>query len=139
MTPLEALVDRLYTPTSSGPQYGFQASDFDPYLLKDGISIVVPLFPPEQLSSGIALPPQIVNLPGTGAYVYRVIAMALEQPHEAPPIEIGDVVLLRNAHLDPIQVDRKVFTIKTEHILAVIHRPEKEQETPDEVGNEANG
>jgi len=114
---VEALALRIYTHRNGTPA-GFTAADFCPDEMLAGVTIVEPVRPPG-LVGGIYT--DAANIPGNACLVYRVLATASVQPDVgAIVLNPGDIVIVRTAHLDPLQPDLNVLAIQTKHIIARI-------------------
>lgn len=107
---IEQLALRIY-------QKGFNATDFSGHCMKPGVVVVEPVRPP-RLVAGIDVSAATANVPGTAALLFRVLAVAHEQPPGVLLVQAGDVVTLRQAQLDPMQFDQAVMNIKSEHLLS---------------------
>lgn len=95
------------------------ASGFDPDSLDlaAGLVLVEPVRPPERTSAGIVVSLDTTRTEGTRALMYRVVRLA---PGLPDGVNVGDVVVLRNALLDPIHPSLDLLVIKREHIVAVV-------------------
>lgn len=110
----QALSARIYVE-------GFKAADFQ--MLKPGLVIVEPIRPPELLR-GIHSP-ESKQVPGSACLLFKVLAVADQMPGDALQLIPGDVVTVRNAHLDPVQPNQNVLSIKVEHVLSrLVKAPE---------------
>jgi hypothetical protein len=118
-----ALATRLYS-------RGFRADDFLKGQVKDNELIVAALRPPG-VTAGIITSPATDKLPGTGCIAYVVVAKGFIDtepdsyrrcPSPVAPLdpEVGDVVLVRTAHLDPLSFDLNLHAIKAEHVLHIM-------------------
>jgi hypothetical protein len=85
--------------------------------LAPGLILVSPVRPPERTAAGIVTELATTRIEGTRALMYRVVAVAPGLPDTPAP---GDIVILRNALLDPIQPDLDLLVIKREHVIAVV-------------------
>lgn len=108
-TSLSNLRMRVYTE-------GFRPSDFDD--MKPGNVVVEPVRPPGKSAGGVYTGPAAENVPGTGCLFYRVVATSKEHPPGNLKHEPGDVVVLRQAHLDPMNGSQTFLWIKSDHLLA---------------------
>jgi len=117
------------------------AVDFGP--IKPNHIIVEPLKPSKDdlTEGGIVLPGQAVgNIPGVACFCYRVIArgeyvvgdgdrrdpavwstMTLTDGDEALLVKPGDVVMVRNAALDPIHVNQRQLIVHVRHVLSIVN------------------
>ena len=111
--------------------------------------LVEPIKPDEETTTkgGILLPGlEIGRIPGVSAFMYRVLARGpvvdargpvQEQPDDLDPAagpmlfssrdsdpvicaRTGDVVVVRNAMVDPVHVNQKVLIIHDKHVLCVV-------------------
>lgn len=95
---------------------GFKPAHFDAPGMMPGLTIVKPLFPPEKTRGGIENPIHAGNVPGNAAMLYEVILQGDTQPEGVLHLVPGDVVILRTAALDPLDVNLRVHAIPTKHI-----------------------
>lgn len=103
----ERTIARVYTE-------GFRASDIR---LAAGLVLVSPVRPPERTEAGIVVSLATTRIEGTRAILYRVEAIA---DGAEDGLLVGDVVVLRNALLDPIHPDLEALVIRREHIVGVL-------------------
>jgi co-chaperonin GroES (HSP10) len=96
---------------------GFRAGDF--LSLKEGIVIVEPIRSADSTASGLQLPGEVKAVPGVGCMIFRVLAHGERTPFTVQ-LARGDIVVLRNAHLDPLDAEQRTLSIKDEHILGVV-------------------
>jgi hypothetical protein len=84
--------------------------------------VVEPVLPPNQTESGILL--KEGDIPGTAAICFRVLDVGPET--YPPPMSIGDgdIVVVRNAMLEPIHPAMDILVIEAKHILARLKLPE---------------
>lgn len=99
---------------------GFRASDFDPARLEPGQLIVSPVRPPELSLGGIEIPDAARNIRGQFAIMHRVEVVAAKQPEGIMQVQVGDIVKVRNAFLDPLDPTGELCSVPTKHVLAVL-------------------
>lgn len=107
-------VIRLYTTAN------LKASDLTG--IPEGHVIVSPVLPPSMSEGGLYVG-DAGKIPGTAALAYRVERCS----HVCfPPFDIneGDVVVLRNAMLEPLHPAMHLLLIGAHHIIAKLHIPE---------------
>jgi hypothetical protein len=118
---LAALATRLYS-------RGFRPGDFTG--VKDNELILRAIRPPD-ITAGIITAPATSKLPGTACLAYEVIAKGFIDtdpesyrrcPSPVAPLDpdVGAAVIVRTAHLEPLQPDLMLHAIKAEHVLAVL-------------------
>lgn len=95
---------------------GFKGDDF--VAIADGLLIVEPIRPPAVVS-GLHVAEKAREIPGQLCLAHRVVARGFLDD-TVPWVEIGDVVLCRLSHLDPIQPDTNLLAIEAKHVLAII-------------------
>jgi hypothetical protein len=103
---------------------GFTDEDFQRGAARQGMCIVKGIRPPEVVG-GIHTDAAWDKIPGTMLMLYEVVDVAAEQPSFALKVKPGDVVLLRTAHLDPLQPDGKYCAIFTKHLLRIMNVPKE--------------
>lgn len=82
--------------------------------------------PPATTKGGIIIPGQSIDVPGTAAVLFRVV-----RDEHAPLVDddlAGEVVLLRNAMLEPLGPSMQLLVISRRHIIATVQVPEVEAE-----------
>lgn len=102
-------------------QHGWKDEDIRE--LRAGLVLVEPVRPPEKTLGGIDVSPALQKMPGQACLLYRVIKVGPPDTSNQEPllaIEPGDVVVTRNAMLDPIHHNRNVLVIHHKHILAKV-------------------
>lgn len=108
-------LQRLYTrPKSMTPEMIL-------HLANDNL-LVEPVLPPNQTSSGIQL--QQGDVPGTAAIAFRVLRRPFQTYDWPMDIEVGDIVIVRNAMLEPIHPAMDILVIEAKHVLAKLTLPE---------------
>lgn len=75
--------------------------------------LVSPLKPSGSSSGGIVLSHHIDDLPGTAAIAFRIEARADDLVYH-----VGDVVLVRNAMLEPLDPGMGLLLIASRHVIA---------------------
>jgi len=88
--------------------------------------LVEPVMPPATTKGGIIIPGQSIDVPGTAAVLFRVV-----RDEHAPLVDddlAGEVVLLRNAMLEPLGPSMQLLVISRRHIIATVQVPEVEAE-----------
>lgn len=105
---------RLYTTAN------LKASDLTG--IPDGHVIVSPVLPPSMSEGGLYVG-DAGKIPGTAELAYRVERIA---PGSWQPFDIrdGDVVVVRNAMLEPLHPAMHLLLIGSQHIIAKLHIPE---------------
>ncbi len=84
--------------------------------------VVEPVLPPNQTASGIQL--QQGDVPGTAAIAFRVLQVG-ESTYPWPvSVDDGDIVVVRNAMLEPIHPAMDILVIEAKHVLAKLTLPE---------------
>lgn len=108
---LERLRTRIY-------QEGFDLRDFaKPENMKAGLTLVTPVFPPNKSKHGVDTTAATGNVKGASCKLFVIVARAAEQPDGVLPVEFGDVVTIRQAHLDPMNEAQTLLYVKSEHIF----------------------
>ena len=100
---------------------GFRSTDLA--RLRPNVCVVEPVRPPKALASGLHLAHSATELPGTACVLYRVVKAPLVVSHlasEYVPVVDGDLVVLRNAMLDPIHPSLNLLVIDVKHITAIV-------------------
>jgi hypothetical protein len=107
-------VIRLYTTASLKPD--------DLTGIPDGHVLVSPVLPPSMSEGGLYVG-DANKIPGTAALAYRVERIS---PVCFPPFDLkqGDVVVLRNAMLEPLHPAMHLLLIGAQHIIAKLRIPE---------------
>jgi hypothetical protein len=98
---------------------GHKPEHFRDGWLKRGIVIVSPVQRPSMSSTGIALPAASTNIPGQFALSHRVEAVG-PQTDDALALSVGDIVKVREGHLDILDPTGRLLAIRDEHVIAVI-------------------
>ncbi len=107
-------LQRLYTrPKSLTPQMVL-------HLANDHL-LVEPVLPPNQTTSGIQL--QQGEVPGTAAIAFRVLGRGFQSYDWPMGIDAGDVLIVRNAMLEPIHPAMDILVIEAKHVLAKLDLP----------------
>lgn len=103
---------------------GWAISDFA--ALKANQALVAPIMPPKKIGS-IEMPGKVRDIRKNEAVAFRVLKVSsalVDEPENgfrvetALPLDAGDVVILRNAMLDPVHPDGEPLAIHRKHILA---------------------
>jgi co-chaperonin GroES (HSP10) len=100
---------------------GWQLSDF--VGVKEDMLIIEPLKPDAETATkgGIILPGQEVGkIPGVAAFLYRVAAKGPDIEHWPLAPQVGDIVIVRNAMVDPLHVNQALLTVHRKHVLAIV-------------------
>lgn len=117
-----ARLARLYLKGEGG---GFDPDELQP---KPNTLLLSPILPPDQSEGGIVMPGVVKGIPGMTALVYRVEAVGpiVEgdrahggvNPRTCIVPEVGELVHVRNAMLDPAQPDCLLLWCDVQHVLA---------------------
>lgn len=108
---------------------GIAAADIDvilPNFDDNRLLLVEPVMPPATTKGGIIIPGQSIDVPGTAAVLFRVVRDDFGD-HAADSVQ-GEVVLLRNAMLEPLGPSMALLLIARRHVLATVLVPEVEAE-----------
>ena len=81
--------------------------------------VVAPLKPVGASAGGIVYSHHLDDLPGTAAVCYEIVATSGEQNLERA---VGDVVVLRNAMLEPLHPNMNLLLIAAQHVLAKVKK-----------------
>ena len=100
---------------------GHDADDFRMGQLKRGIVIVSGLRMPAFTSGGVRRPEQSRNVAVQFAPSHRVEAVD-EQTPGSLDVGVGDIVKVREGHLDIVDPTGRLAAIRDEHIICVIAR-----------------
>lgn len=84
--------------------------------------VVEPILPPRQSEGGIQL--QQGDIPGTAAIAYRVLQVGPASYEWPVNVGVGDVVIVRNAMLEPLHPAQDILVIEAKHVLARMLLPE---------------
>lgn len=107
---LENLRQRVYTD-------GFRVGDF--HEMRPGLVLVEPIKPPKQTAGGVLIPHTVAeDAPSTACLLFRVVATSKEHAPGTLAHAVDDVVILRQAFLDPLNVKQTLLWIKSEHLLS---------------------
>lgn len=83
--------------------------------------VIEPVLPPNQTASGIHL--KEGEIPGTAAIAFRVLQVG-ESTYPWPvSLGAGDIVVVRNAMLEPIHPAMDILVIEAKHVLAKLDLP----------------
>lgn len=111
---LPAFVLRLW-------RHGFAAGDFK--RIRRGVVMMSPLRPPDTVA-GIKIPAGAREIPGTMTIIQRVEARGpmplLWFLRGIVRVKVGDVVVVRLSHLDPLHVNTDMMAIEAQQIYAVL-------------------
>jgi co-chaperonin GroES (HSP10) len=108
---------------------GWLAADF--LAVKSNLHIVEPVVPKAaegerdmKTAGGIIVPGHATTdkIPGTAALIYRIARKADAPGDGALGVDVGDLVTLRNAMLDPLGPKQTHHTIDALHIVAIVER-----------------
>jgi co-chaperonin GroES (HSP10) len=104
---------------------GWQPTDFSE--MKPGLLLIAPIVPApkSQTRGGIFVPEKEVDkIPGTAALMYGVVALddklVGDLDNNPMNVDVGDVVVVRNAMVDPIHPNTKTCVVDVKHVLTKV-------------------
>lgn len=100
---------------------GINAASF--VSLKPNIVLLEPVRPPAMMPNGFEAPEIMRNIGGAQCTLFRVAKLPEVISHlasEYVKVEVGDVVIVRNAMLDPVHPNNEALVIDVKHIYGVV-------------------
>lgn len=91
--------------------------------LKPNFVLLEPVRPPAKMPNGLEAPEVMRSINGPQCSFFKVTKVAEVISHlasEYVKVEVGDVVIVRNAMLDPVHPNNEALVIDVKHIYGVV-------------------